>query len=342
MAETFNLTKPTEASFMRSDSHIYIAGHRGLVGSAIHRELLRRGYRNVLTRTHEELDLCDEVAVDAFISSERPEFVFLAAAKVGGILANNSYPADFIRDNLIIQTNVIDSSRNAGVKRLLFLGSSCIYPKLSPQPIKEEYLLTGPLEPTNRPYAIAKIAGVEMCWSYNRQYGTRYLAAMPTNLYGPGDNYDLTSSHVLPALIRKTAEAKASGAKEIVVWGTGTPRRELLYSDDLAEACCFLMNLDDARFGSLLVEDSPPLINIGTGEDVTIRELAETVARVLEFDGKLAFDTSKPDGTPRKLMDVGRLHALGWHHTTGLEQGIRRSWETVRDRLLKPVLLQQK
>jgi len=318
---------------MPSDSRVYIAGHRGLVGSAIHRELLRRGYRNILTRTHEELDLCDEVAVDAFFSDARPEFVFLAAAKVGGILANNNYPADFVRDNLIIQTNVIESSRNAGVKRLLFLGSSCIYPRLCPQPIKEEYLLTGPLEPTNRPYAIAKIAGIEMCWSYNRQYGSRYLAAMPTNLYGPGDNFDLANSHVLPALIRKTAEAKATGSKEIVVWGTGTPRRELLYSDDLAQACCFLMNLDDSRFGSLLVEDTPPLINIGTGEDVTIRELAETVARVLRFDGALTFDTTKPDGTPRKLMDVSRLHSLGWHHTTSLEQGILRTWETVRNKL---------
>jgi GDP-L-fucose synthase len=316
---------------MDLDSRIYVAGHRGLVGSAIYRALLRHGYRHILTRTHEELDLCDEVAVDAFFSAEEPDFVFLAAAKVGGILANNNYPADFIRDNLIIQTNVIESSRNAGVKRLLFLGSSCIYPKLCPQPIKEEYLMTGPLEPTNRPYAIAKIAGVEMCWSYNRQYGTRYLAAMPTNLYGPGDNFDLANSHVLPALIRKTVEAKAAGAKEVVVWGTGKPRRELLYSDDLAQACCFLMNLDETRFGSLLGEEVPPLINIGTGEDVTIRELAETVVRVVEFDGALVFDTTKPDGTPQKLLDVSRLHSLGWHHSTGLEQGIRRTWEMVRD-----------
>jgi GDP-L-fucose synthase len=335
MAETSIPMAPEDASFMDPDSRIYIAGHRGLVGSAIHRELLRRGYHRILARTHEELDLCDEVAVDAFFSAEKPDFVFLAAAKVGGILANNSYPADFIRDNLIIQTNVIESSRNAGIKRLLFLGSSCIYPKLCPQPIKEDYLLTGPLEPTNRPYAIAKIAGIEMCWSYNRQYGTRYLAAMPTNLYGPGDNFDLANSHVLPALIRKTAEAKAAGAKEVVVWGTGTPRRELLYSDDIAQACCFLMNLDDARFDSLLVEDAPPLINIGTGEDVTIRELAETVARVLEFDGALVFDTTKPDGTPQKLLDVSRLHNLGWHHSTGLEQGIQRTWQTVQDRLAR-------
>jgi GDP-L-fucose synthase len=331
MAETF--IQATQAEFMDPLSRIYIAGHRGLVGSAIHRELMRRGYSNLLTRTHEELDLCDEVAVDAFFSTEKPDFVFLAAAKVGGILANNSYPADFIRDNLVIQTNVIESSRNAGIKRLLFLGSSCIYPKLCPQPIKEEYLLSGPLEPTNRPYAIAKIAGIEMCWSYNRQYGTRYLAAMPTNLYGPGDNYDLANSHVLPALIRKTAEAKASGANEVVVWGTGTPRRELLYSDDLAQACCFLMNLDEERFGSLLPEETPPLINIGTGEDITIRELAETVARVIGFHGTLVFDTAKPDGTPRKLLDVGRLHGLGWHHATTLEQGIRRAWETVSGQL---------
>lgn len=323
----------TNARFMPLDSRIYIAGHRGLVGSAIHRELLRQGYRNVLTRTHEELELCDEVAVDAFFTTEKPGFVFLAAAKVGGILANNNYPADFIRDNLIIQTNVIESSRNAGVTRLLFLGSSCIYPKLCPQPIKEEYLLTGPLEPTNRPYAIAKIAGVEMCWSYNRQYGTRYLAAMPTNLYGPNDNFDLANSHVLPALIRKTAEAKAAGATEVVVWGTGTPRRELLFSDDLAEACCYLMNLDEASFSSLLVEDRPPLINIGTGEDVTIRELAEVVSKVLGFRGSLTFDVTKPDGTPRKLLDVSLLHSLGWRHTTSLEEGIRRTWQGVRDRL---------
>jgi GDP-L-fucose synthase len=318
---------------MHLDSRIYIAGHRGLVGSAIYRELLRRGYTNIITRTHQELDLLDEVAVDAFFTDAKPEYVVLAAAKVGGILANNTYPADFIRDNLIIQTNVIESSHAVGVQRLLFLGSSCIYPKLCPQPIKEEYLLTGPLEPTNRPYAIAKIAGIEMCWSYNRQYGTRYLAAMPTNLYGPGDNFDLANSHVLPALIRKTAEAVKSGAKELVVWGTGTPRRELLYSDDLAQACCFLMTLDDATYGTLLTAEEPPLINIGTGEDVTIRELAETVARVLGFEGTLVFDTSKPDGTPRKLMDVTRLHTLGWHHAVSLEDGIRLTWSTVRDQL---------
>lgn len=334
MSTISNATPTRPIGYMHPDSRVYIAGHRGLVGSAIHRELVRLGYSNIITRTHEELDLCDEVAVDAFFSQEKPNFVFLAAAKVGGILANNNYPADFVRDNLIIQTNVIESSRNAEVKRLLFLGSSCIYPKLCPQPIKEEYLLTGPLEPTNRPYAIAKIAGIEMCWSYNRQYGTRYLAAMPTNLYGPDDNFDLANSHVLPALIRKTAEAKASGAKQVVVWGTGTPRRELLYSDDMAQACVFLMNLNDETFGSLLSEDLPPLINIGTGEDVTILELAEIVARVVNFDGALSFDTGKPDGTPRKLLDISLLHSLGWRHTTILEEGVRRTWEAVHDRLM--------
>jgi GDP-L-fucose synthase len=319
--------------FMHPDSRIYIAGHRGLVGSAIHHELESQGHRHILTQTHRELDLLDEARVNAFFASEKPDYVFLAAAKVGGILANNNYPADFIRDNLKIQTNVIEASRKAQVKRLLFLGSSCIYPKLCPQPMKEEYLLTGPLEPTNRPYALAKIAGIEMCWSYNRQYGTKYLAAMPTNLYGPGDHFDLANSHVLPALIRKTAEAKAAGRRELVVWGTGTPRRELLYAADLAEACCFLMNLDEVSFGSLLIDDAPPLINIGTGEDVTIRELAEVVSRVLEFEGTLAFDTTKPDGTPRKLLDVSRLHSLGWRHRTGLEDGIRLTWEIVRDQL---------
>lgn len=319
-----------QTSFLPLDARIYIAGHRGLVGSAIRSELERQGYRNLIVRTHSELDLTDEAAVQRFFASEEPDFVFLAAAKVGGILANNTYPADFIRDNLVIQTNVIEAARQADVRRLLFLGSSCIYPKLCPQPIKEEYLLTGPLEPTNRAYALAKIAGIEMCWSYNRQYGTRYLAAMPTNLYGPNDNFDLNTSHVLPALIRKTAEAIRSGASEVTVWGSGTPRRELLYSKDMAEACVFLMNLDDATYNKLLNESEPPLINIGTGEDVTIRELAETVSRVLGFMGSLVFDSSKPDGTPRKLQDVSKLHALGWKHHTELEDGIRLTWEAVR------------
>ena len=321
---------PSRVPYMRREASIFIAGHRGLVGSAIVRELRSLGYENLLLRGRDELDLKHAGAVDAFFSQHRPEFVVLAAAKVGGILANNSYPADFIRDHLAIQNNIIDASYRNAVDRLLFLGSSCIYPKMAPQPMPETCLLTGPLEPTNRPYALAKIAGIEMCWSYNRQYGTRYLAAMPTNLYGPNDNFDLVNSHVLPALIRKTAEAIRDGADEVVVWGTGSPRRELLYSDDLAQACVFLLNLEPRLFESLLLADEPPLINIGTGEDVTIRELAETVARVLGFAGSLRFDTTKPDGTPRKLMDVGRLHRLGWHHTTSLEAGIRRTWETAR------------
>ncbi|MBV8436974.1 MAG: GDP-L-fucose synthase [Silvibacterium sp.] len=319
---------------MEQTDRIFVAGYRGLVGSAIRRELEKQGYRNLLLKSRTELDLMDRAAVDRFFTEERPEYVFLAAAKVGGILANNTYPADFIRDNLEIQTNVIDAAWRAGVKRLLFLGSSCIYPRLCPQPIKEEYLLTGPLEATNRPYAIAKIAGIEMCWSYNRQYGTQFLAAMPTNLYGPGDNFDLQKSHVLPALIRKAAEAKANGERKLVVWGTGTPRRELLYSDDLAEACVFLMNLPDDRFGTLLNSEEPPLINIGTGEDLSIRELAEVVCRVIGFDGKLEFDTTKPDGTPRKLLDVSRIHALGWRASTSLEEGIRLTYEWAKESLV--------
>jgi GDP-L-fucose synthase len=322
---------------MNLDSRIYIAGHRGLVGSAIHRELQRLGYTNILTRTREELDLLNTNAVNDFFAKEKPEYIFLAAAKVGGILANNIYPADFIRDNLILQTNIIEASRINNIDRLLFLGSSCIYPKLAPQPMSESCLLTGPLEPTNRPYALAKIAGIEMCWSYNRQYKTKYLAAMPTNLYGPGDNFDLQTSHVLPALIRKTADAVRTNASEVTVWGTGTPRRELLYSDDLAQACVFLMNLDEARHSTLLSETDPPLINIGTGEDLTIQELAETVAKVLDFKGRFVFDTTKPDGTPRKLMDVTRLHNLGWHHTTSLEQGIRKTWNLVRESLIATI-----
>jgi GDP-L-fucose synthase len=321
----------TPSRHMNLDARIYIAGHRGLVGSAIVRTLQQQRYTNLLTPTRAELDLSDAVAVAQFFAVTKPEYVFLAAAKVGGILANSTLPADFIRDNLTIQNNLIDSSYRQGVDRLLFLGSSCIYPALAPQPITESALLTGPLEPTNRPYAIAKIAGIEMCWSYNRQFGTRYLAAMPTNLYGPGDNFNLKTSHVLPALLRKTAEAIKSGASEITVWGTGIPRRELMYSDDLARACVFLMNLEETRYSALLNEDSPPLINIGTGEDITIRELAKTVTRVLNFRGRLFFDTTKPDGTPRKLLDVTRLHALGWHHTTSLEEGIRLTWDAVRD-----------
>ncbi len=316
---------------MHKDSLIYVAGHRGLVGSAICRTLQQQGFRQLLLRSRAELDLTDAVAVRHFFETERPQYVFLAAAKVGGILANDLYPADFIRENLFIQTNLIDAAYRNGVDRLLFLGSSCIYPRLCPQPIKEEYLLTGPLEPTNRPYALAKIAGVEMCWSYNRQFQTRYLAAMPSNLYGPGDNFDPQKSHVLPALIRKVAEAKALGNKQLTVWGTGTPRRELLFNEDLAEACIFLMNLDEATFGHLL--NGVPLINIGTGQDVTIRELAEQVCAALGFEGELIFDTTRPDGTPQKLLDVSRIKALGWQPRTTLAEGIARTYEAARPQL---------
>jgi len=321
---------------MEKESRIFVAGHRGLVGSAICRGLEQRGYSNLLLRTHVELNLTDRQAVHTFFDRQKPEYVFLAAAKVGGILANDTYPADFIRENLEIQTNVIDASYRSGVERLLFLGSSCIYPKLAPQPIKEEYLLTGPLEPTNRAYALAKIAGVEMCWSYNRQYGTRYLAAMPTNLYGPGDNFDPKVSHVLPALMRKVVEAKRSGEHRLVVWGTGKPRREFLYSDDLADACIHLLDLPEQEFGRLIKRDQAPLINIGTGEDLTIRELAELVAKVLEFDCEIHLDTARPDGTPQKLLDVSRVHALGWKARTSLAEGIRLSYQAARSQLETP------
>ncbi|NMG33881.1 NAD-dependent epimerase/dehydratase family protein [Azoarcus sp. TTM-91] len=314
---------------MKPDAKIYLAGHRGLVGTALMRNLQEKGYHNLLTRTHAELDLTDQAAVEAFFQEERPEFVILAAAKVGGILANDTYPGQFIRDNLAIQMNVIHSAWRVKVRRLLFLGSSCIYPKLAPQPLREEYLLTAPLEPTNRPYALAKIAGIEMCWSYNRQYGTRFVAVMPTNLYGPGDNYHPQNSHVIPALIRKFHEAKIAGSPSVTVWGSGTPRREFLYSDDMADACVHLMGLPDDRFDVLLGSDEsktgvfmPPLINVGMGEDLTIRELAVVVAEVVGFQGEITFDTSKPDGTPRKLLDVSRLTALGWSARTGLREGM--------------------
>jgi GDP-L-fucose synthase len=300
---------------------IYVAGHRGLAGSALVRRLRAAGYENLVLRTHGELDLTDAIAVRRFFEAERPQHVLLAAAKVGGILANDTLPAEFIHENLAIQTNVIHEAWRAGVKRLLFLGSSCIYPRECPQPMKEEYLLTGPLEPTNRPYAMAKIAGIEMCSAYNRQYGTQYLAVMPTNLYGPGDNYDLRTSHVLPALIRKAHEAKNRGDEALVVWGTGKPRREFLYSDDMADACVTLLKLDDARFIAAL-GTYPPLLNIGSGEDQTIRELAELVARVVGFKGVLRFDTSKPDGTPRKLLEVSRMTKLGWAPRVSMEDGI--------------------
>ena len=318
---------------MKPTPRIYIAGHRGLVGSAIVRQLQAAGHQNLLLRTHAELDLTDERATRAFFEAERPDQVYLAAAKVGGIVANNRYPAEFIRDNLAIQTNIIHAAYLTGVQRLLFLGSSCIYPKLASQPMKENALLTGPLEPTNRPYALAKIAGIEMCWSYNRQYGTKYLAAMPTNLYGPGDNYHPTNSHVIPALLRKFHEAKQRGDAHVTVWGTGTPRREFLYSDDMAQACVFLMNLPDAHYSTLLGSDEtvtgrfePPLINIGVGQDVTIAELASLVSRVVGYTGGIVYDTSKPDGTPRKLMDVGLINAAGWTASTALQSGLATAY----------------
>jgi len=321
-------------SLLTPHSKIYVAGHRGLVGSAIVRKLESEGYGNLVLRTSNELDLRDQAAVSAFFAAEKPDYVFLAAAKVGGIVANNSYPAEFIYDNLQIQNNIIHNAYLAGVKRLLFLGSTCIYPKLAPQPMKEEYLLTGPLEPTNSPYAVAKIAGIEMCRSYNRQYGTRYLAAMPTNLYGPGDNYHPENSHVIPALIRRFHEAKVRGDAEVVVWGTGTPRREFLHSDDMAQACVYLLNLPEDRYETLLGSDDtktgrfePPLVNIGAGTDISIRELAELVRRTVGYAGEFKFDASKPDGTPLKLMDTSRMDRAGWKHTTTLKAGIPMAYE---------------
>ncbi|TXH72939.1 GDP-L-fucose synthase [Thiobacillus sp.] len=316
---------------MKLDSKIYIAGHRGLVGSALMRILRDKGYTNFVTRTHAELDLTSQAEVEAFFESEKPDYVFLAAARVGGIHANNTYPAEFIRDNLAIQTNVIHAAYKNSVKRLLFLGSSCIYPKLAPQPMKEEHLLTSELEPTNRPYALAKIAGIEMCWAYNRQYKTQYLAVMPTNLYGPGDNYHPENSHVIPALIRRFHEAKLANAPNVTVWGTGTPRREFLYSDDMADACVYLMSLPDEQFVPLLGQDRndglAPLMNIGVGHDLTIRELAETVKGVVGYQGMIEFDSTKPDGTPRKLMDVGRLNAMGWKAHTAMQNGLAVAYQ---------------
>src|SRR6195952_2146590 len=295
----------------------FIAGHRGLVGGPVLRHFQDAGFTSLISRTSSELDLRDAAGVEAFFAAEKPATVVMAAAKVGGIMANNTYPADFISDNLRMQVNVLDSAARHGATNLLFLGSSCIYPKLAPQPIREDSLLTGPLEETNEPYAIAKIAGVKMCEAYNAQYGRQYVSAMPTNLYGPNDNYDLQTSHVLPALIRKAHEAKLRGDAEYVVWGSGTPMREFLYVDDLADACVHMM--EQGYDG--------PLVNIGTGEDVTIRELAQTVMDVIGFEGRVAFDVSKPDGTPRKLLDVGRLHALGWKHRVDLKQGIALAYQ---------------
>ena len=301
---------------MPHGAKIFVAGHRGMVGSAIVRCLLAKGFENVVMRTRAELDLLDPHAVNAFLAAEKPDYIFIAAAKVGGIQANNQLRADFIYQNLMIEANLIHGAHVNGVQRLMLLGSSCIYPRDCPQPIREDYLLTGPLEPTNEPYAIAKIAGIKLCESYNRQYERQYICAMPTNLYGPNDNYDLATSHVLPALIRKAHEARERGDAEYVVWGSGTPRREFLYVDDLADACVHLM--EQGYDG--------PLVNIGTGEDVTIRELAETVMAVVGFNGRIMFDSSKPDGTPRKLLDVSRLAALGWRASTALREGVLRAY----------------
>jgi GDP-L-fucose synthase len=315
---------------MKTAAKIYVAGHRGLAGSAIVRRLQAAGYRNLVTRPHAELDLIDAHAVREFFQRERPEAVFLAAARVGGIWANNTRPAEFIFENLAIQTNVIDEARRAGVERLLFLGSACIYPRDSPQPMQEEVLLTGPLEPTNRPYALAKIAGVEMCWSYNRQYGTRYVCAMPTNLYGPGDNYDPESSHVLAALLRRFHEAKESGAATITLWGSGAPKREFLYSDDMADACIHLLKIPFNEIQSL-APDRPPLINIGSGEEHTIHELAEIVRGVVGGSAKIAYDRSRPDGVPRKLLDSGRMRTLGWRPAVTLKEGLQRAYASFLD-----------
>ncbi|WP_080238131.1 GDP-L-fucose synthase [Spirosoma rigui] len=302
---------------MEKQARIYVAGHRGMVGSAIVRKLQAEGYENIITRTSSELDLRDQRAVADFFDTEQPEFVFLAAAKVGGIMANNIYRADFLYDNLMIETNIIHSAYKTGVRKLLFLGSSCIYPKLAQQPLKEEYLLSGFLEETNEPYAIAKITGIKLCESYRTQYGSNFISAMPTNLYGPNDNYDLQGSHVLPALIRKFHEAKINNQSSVEVWGTGSPMREFLHADDLADACFFLMeHYDDTLF-----------VNVGTGEDITIRELAEMVKETVGFEGEIVWNTEKPDGTPRKLMDVSRLHALGWKHTTALKDGLEKTYQ---------------
>jgi GDP-L-fucose synthase len=302
-----------------SQSKIYVAGHRGMVGSAICRRLKIAGFENLVTRTSSELDLRRQDEVEKFFRRERPEYVFLAAAKVGGILANNTYRAEFLYDNLMMEANVIQAAHIFGVKKLLFLGSSCIYPKMAPQPLKEEYLLTGLLEPTNEPYAIAKIAGIKLCDAYRAQYGCHFISVMPTNLYGPHDNYDLQTSHVLPALIRKFHEAKVQGLPEVALWGTGTPRREFLHVDDLAAACVFLMKN----------YDEPGFVNIGTGEDLPIKDLALLIRKIVGYEGNLIHDLTKPDGTPRKLMDVTKLHALGWKHTIGLEEGIRSVYDAL-------------
>lgn len=308
---------------MQPTDKIYVAGHRGMVGSAIVRRLQQEGFNNIISRSSSELDLRQQTAVDAFFAQEKPDYVFLAAAKVGGIVANNTYRAEFLYDNLMIQNNVIQAAHVHGAQKLMFLGSSCIYPKLAPQPLKEEYLLTGLLEPTNEPYAIAKIAGIKMADAYRAQYGCNFISVMPTNLYGPNDNYDLQNSHVLPALVRKFHTAKMTSAPEVVIWGTGTPLREFLHADDMADACVFLMQ----HF------DEPGFVNIGVGHDISIADLAKLVQRIVGYEGKLVFDTTKPDGTPRKLMDVSKLHNKGWKARIGLEEGIRAVYESVKDTL---------
>lgn len=324
---------------MKTDARIFVAGHRGLVGSAIVRRLAAGGYANLLLRTRSELDLLDLSAVRAFFEREQPEYVFVAAARVGGIVANNTYPAEFIRENTLIAAHLIDEAWHNRTRRLLYLGSSCIYPRDCPQPIREDYMLTGPLEPTNRAYAMAKLAGVEMCWSYNREYATRFLAAMPTNLYGPGDNYDLQGSHVIPALIRKFHEARVSGAAEVSIWGSGAPLREFLYSEDAADALIHLMCLPEDVIARLCADRAQaPLVNVGSGSELSIRELAEKVRAVVGFEGRLTFDASKPDGTPRKLLDVSRLASLGWTAGIPLDAGLRLAYADFQQKLGAGVL----
>jgi GDP-L-fucose synthase len=324
---------------MKNSSKIFVAGHRGLVGSAVLRRIKSEGYDNVITQTSKQLDLTQQDKVEKFFKKERPEFVFLAAAKVGGILANSTYPAEFIYQNIMIQTNIVHFSYLYGVKKLLFLGSSCIYPKFCPQPMKEEYLLTGELEATNEPYAIAKISGIKMCQSYNRQYGTHFLSVMPTNLYGPHDNFNLETAHVIPAMIRKFHEAKVFSQSKtqpepVVLWGTGLPKREFLHVDDLADACVFIMNLPDNVYSSLITHHgTPALLNIGTGKDITIKELADLIKEIVRFKGEIVWDSSKPDGTPRKLLDVSRMKGLGWKARISLKNGIGMTYEWYRNKI---------
>lgn len=312
--------------FMKKNEKIFIAGHRGMVGGAILRALEFQGYTNIITRTHKELDLTNQQATNDFFCSEKPDYVFLAAAKVGGIQANNTYRGDFIYQNLMIQSNVIHAAYKNNVKRLLFLGSSCIYPKNAPQPLKEEYLLTGSLEPTNQPYAIAKISGIEMCWSYNRQYNTKFLAVMPTNLYGIGDNYHPENSHVIPGLIRRVHESKINNNSILTVWGSGLPRREFMYSEDMADACIYIMNLNEQQYNSFINEKKAPLINIGVGKDITIKELVNSICEVIGYEGEIIFDTTKPDGTMRKLMDISLLSNHGWKAKTDFKHGLELAY----------------